>query len=63
MLANAVAWPLGVAVPFAALAMVPEGASVMAWVTVGVASGFLMGVVVGAITGIALVWLLKPTLG
>lgn len=62
VLANAVAWPLGVAVPFIGLAMVPEGAPVVVWVVVGVVSGFLMGAVVGAITGIALVWLLRTPL-
>lgn len=62
VLANAIAWPLGVALPFGGLAMVPEGAPVVVWVVVGVVSGFLMGVVVGAITGIALVWLLRTRL-
>lgn len=62
VLANAVAWPLGVAVPFIGLAMVPEGAHVVVWVVVGVVSGLLMGVVVGAITGMALVWLLRTHL-
>lgn len=59
VLANAVAWPMGVAVPFIGLALVPDGSPVMVWVVVGVMSGFLMGVVVGAITGVALVWLLR----
>lgn len=62
VLANAIAWPLGVAVPFIGLAMVPEGGPVVVWVVVGVVSGVLMGVVVGAITGMALVWLLRTRL-
>lgn len=62
VLANAIAWPAGVAVPFGGLAMVPEGAPVVVWVVVGVLSGILMGVVVGAVTGLALVWLLRTHL-
>jgi len=59
VLANAIAWPLGVAVPFAGLAMLPEAVPVAVRVVVGVVSGVLMGVVVGAITGVALAWLLR----
>jgi hypothetical protein len=60
VLANAVAWPLGLAVPFIALTAIPDASPVAVWVLVGIASGVLMGAVVGAITGIALVWLLRP---
>lgn len=56
--ANAIPWPIGVAVPFGSLAMVPEGSPAAVWAVVGAASGVLMGAVVGAITGIALLWLL-----
>lgn len=59
VLANALAWPLGVAVPFGGIAMVPDGAPAVAYIVVGVVSGLMMGVVVGAITGMALVWLLR----
>ena len=57
--ANAVAWPLGIAMPVLGLSLVPDGSPVEAWVATGVVSGMAMGVVVGAITGIALVWLLR----
>ena len=59
VLANAIAWPLGVAVPFVGLALVPDGSPAAVWAAVGIVSGVLMGAVVGAITGIALVWLLR----
>lgn len=62
VLANAVAWPMGVAVPFIGLAIVPEESPVVVWVVVGVVSGVLMGAVVGAITGMALVWMLRTPL-
>lgn len=62
VLANAVAWPVGVAMPFIGLSLVPEAAPLAVWVIVGVVSGVLMGAVVGAITGIALVWLLRTPL-
>lgn len=54
IVANAVAWPLGVAVPFVGLAMVPDGSPFWAWAGAGIVSGLLMGVVVGALTGLAL---------
>lgn len=54
IVANAVAWPLGVAVPFVGLAMVPDGAPFWTWAGAGIVSGLLMGVVVGALTGLAL---------
>jgi hypothetical protein len=59
ILANAVAWPLGVMVPVVGLTLVPDGAPVALMGGVGLASGLLMGVVVGAITGFALAWLVR----
>jgi hypothetical protein len=59
VVANAVAWPLGVAVPVIALSLLPDGAPALAWAATGIVSGLLMGVVVGAITGLALVWLVR----
>jgi hypothetical protein len=61
--ANALAWVVGVAVPFGGLALVPEGSPMTVWAVVGVVSGLLMGAVVGAITGLALVRLLRASLG
>ena len=58
MLASAVAWPLGVAVPFIGLTAIPDGSPVIVIVGTGILCGMLMGVVVGAVTGAAFVWLL-----
>jgi hypothetical protein len=55
MLANAVAWPLGVALPFILLALVPDASPFWVWAVAGIASGVLMGLIVGAITGVVLV--------
>jgi hypothetical protein len=55
VLANAVAWPVGTAVPFIGLAMVPDGSPFWTWAMAGIVSGLLMGVVVGALTGSVLV--------
>ncbi len=60
VLANALAWPLGVAIPIVGMMMVPDGSPVWLWVVVGIASGVLMGAVVGSITGVAMAWLLRP---
>jgi hypothetical protein len=61
MPANAVAWPLGVAMPFILLALVPDASPFWVWAVTGIASGVLMGLIVGAITGLALVrlWRIK----
>ena len=59
ILANAIAWPLGVAAPFITMALVPDPAPLTATIAAGIAGGLLMGLVVGALTGIALVWLLR----
>jgi len=55
ILANAIAWPLGVATSIGILALVPDQSSTIVWITVGILSGVMMGAVVGVITGIALV--------
>ena len=57
--ANALAWPLGVAVPFVALALVPDAAPCWVWAATGIVSGLVMGLVVGAVTGLALLWLVR----
>lgn len=57
--ANMLAWPLGVAVPVVALSLLPDTSTPLLSGIVGVASGMLMGLVVGTITGIALVNLLR----
>lgn len=62
ILANVVAWPLGVAVPLIGMALVPDGAAPVVWIVTGITCGVLMGVVVGSITGLVLVWLLRPRL-
>jgi hypothetical protein len=58
ILANAVAWPLGVAVPLLALTVLPDGTPLPLIAVTGVVSSLGMGLVVGAITGLALVRLL-----
>jgi NhaP-type Na+/H+ or K+/H+ antiporter len=50
---------LGVAVPFIALALVPDASPFWVWAVMGIVSGVFMGLVVGAITGLGLVWLLR----
>jgi hypothetical protein len=55
ILANAVAWPIGVAIPVLAMALVPDAAPVAAFVATGIGSGIVMGLVVGMITGAFLV--------
>jgi hypothetical protein len=62
IVANAVAWPVGVAVPVVALSLVPDNAAAWMMIAVGVISGILMGVVVGAITGFALARLVRSPL-
>ena len=59
VLANALAWSLGLAVPFVALALVPDAAPFWVWAATGIVSGLLMGLVVGALTGLALLWLMR----
>ena len=59
VLANAIAWIAGLAMPFIGLTLVPDGSPVAAYIAAGVMSGVLMGAVVGGITGIVLVRLLE----
>jgi hypothetical protein len=58
--ANALAWLLGLAFPFAALSLVDEGDPAALVVMAGLAGGLAMAVVVAAATGLALVRLLRP---
>ncbi len=60
--ASAGAWLAGLAVPFAGLALVPDGSPAAAFIVAGVVSGWLMGAVVGAVGGLALVRML-PSAG
>ncbi len=53
--ANALAWLLGLPVTFIGPALVPDGSPPAVWATVFIVSGVLMGTIVGAVTGIALV--------
>lgn len=57
ILANAIAWPVGVMMPFVTLGIIPDDSSVPVMIVAGVVGGVLMGIVVGAITGVALVQL------
>jgi len=57
--ANGLAWLLGVSVPFICLNLVPNGAPPYAWALTGIASGIMMGLVVGTVTGGALVWIVQ----
>jgi hypothetical protein len=58
--ANALAWLLGLTVPFAAMSLVDEVDPAALVLVVGVISGLGMGFVVAASTGLALVRLLRP---
>jgi hypothetical protein len=58
VIANAVAWPAGVAIPVVGMALLPDSIGALMMLVIGVICGLLMGAVVGAITGIALVRLL-----
>ena len=59
IVANALAWSLGVAMPFITLFLVPDGSPVWTFAVAGVLGGVLMGLVVGAVTGLFLVRLLQ----
>jgi hypothetical protein len=58
--ANTAGWVLGLPVPFLALSLVDEGDPAGYLLAAGIASGLVMGLVVAAITGLALVRLLGP---
>jgi hypothetical protein len=57
--ANAAAWLVGLPLPFAALALVDEDAPAGVVLAAGVVAGLGMGLVVAAVTGLALVRLLR----
>lgn len=61
IVANAIAWSIGLLIAFAGAGMGTENFSLQAsWV--GVATGAAMGAVIGGTTGITLVWLLNRPL-
>ncbi|MFH1684170.1 MAG: hypothetical protein ABIA67_04735, partial [Candidatus Margulisiibacteriota bacterium] len=51
ILANAIAWPLGVAMTFIPITLVPDNSPMFLWVAAGILGGIMMGATVGAITG------------
>jgi hypothetical protein len=57
--ANVVAWGVGVTVAIAAMSPMEEGDPAALLVALGVVAGALMGLVVSALTGGAMVWLLR----
>jgi hypothetical protein len=59
IVANAIAWPLGVMIPVFGIQLVPDTSSVWVFVIAGIVSGVLMGAAVGAITGLFLLRLLE----
>jgi hypothetical protein len=63
IIVNAFAWPVGVAIPVVAMAAIPDDVSAPVRAVVALGSGVMMGAVVGAITGAALVWLLRAQEG
>lgn len=60
VLANAAAWAVGMPVVFVGAGSVPPGG--FGLIAVGIATGACAGTVVGAVHGLALVWLLQSTL-
>jgi hypothetical protein len=60
--ASALAWGLALLAAWMGAALVQPGELGVETTLVGVATGATVGVVIGAITGVALVWLLKPRL-
>ncbi len=60
--ANALGWLLGLPFTFAGIALVPDGSPIAAYIAAGAVSGWLMGAAVGAVTGLALVRLLRAGL-
>jgi hypothetical protein len=61
--ANALAWALGLVVAFLMLGMIhPSDYFSLETALAGTATGLTMGAVVGAITGVTLIWLLRPRL-
>lgn len=62
IVANAVAWGLGLLIAFMGATLVRPGKLELETALVGLATGTTAGAVIGRITGIALLWLLKPRL-
>lgn len=62
IVANALAWALGLVVAFMMVGMMHSNHFSLETALAGTATGLTMGAVVGAITGVALIWLLKPRL-
>ena len=60
VLANAAAWALGMPVAFVGASSVPPGGFGLGIVVIGIVTGASAGAVVGAVHGLALVWLLQP---
>jgi hypothetical protein len=58
--ANAAAWLLGLPLTFVGMSFVDEGDLAAFLLVAGVVSGLGMALVVAAVTGLALVWLLRP---
>jgi hypothetical protein len=56
--ANAIAWSLGLPVAYLGMGAIEQKSSIQIALTT-VATGGIMGVVIGSITGIALIWLLR----
>lgn len=59
IVANAIAWPIGVMIPVVTISLVPDTSPTWAFIVSGLIGGVLMGVVVGIITGLFLLHLIK----
>lgn len=59
VLANTIAWPIGIAAAIAVLSFLPPDYPAAIWIITGIMVGIMMGAMVGAITGIALVKVLN----
>ncbi len=59
IIVNAIAWPVGVAIPVIGIQLVPDNSPIWAFVATGIFCGTLMGATVGAITGLLLLRLLR----
>jgi hypothetical protein len=59
--ANAIAWSFGLLVAYFGVGAIEEKSTIQTALTT-VTTGAIMGVVIGSITGITLIWLLKPRL-
>jgi len=57
--ANALAWALGLTACLAGMSLTAEGQPVALMAAIGIGSGLAMGLIVAALTGAALVWLLR----